>query len=87
MDDDVANATARERQLVLALFCAANVLYLAYDALRLRPLPGVLLVGRVAMELLSSGAWCSCAGRPGRRVTRSRSSARPARRRWPAGSW
>ena len=56
MDHDVARATARERQLVLVLFCAANLVYLAYDAVRLRPLPLALVIGRVTMELALLGS-------------------------------
>jgi signal transduction histidine kinase len=45
-----------ERRWVLAVFCAANLAYLVYDALRFHPLPLLVLLGRVGMELVLATA-------------------------------
>ncbi len=41
----------RERRAVLAVFALANLGYFAYDALRLHPLPLLVIVGRSGIEL------------------------------------
>ena len=35
----------------MALFCAANLLFFAYDAVRMRPLPALVVAGRCAIEI------------------------------------